>query len=1434
MESPDMESPDMESPDMESPDMESPDMESPDMESPDMDSPDIGQTDTDPFDLSIDLDADSPSDSQCGDAILQGDEECDTGGESPLCNHNCTLAYCGDGTLNPAAGEECDDASESEVCNHNCTYARCGDQILNLINDEECDDGGSSALCTAGCQLRANQLSFREVAATVGLGDLYEHQGVAVADYDQDGYLDLFVVSRYWGDPTSSGQGSRLFRNLHNGRFEDVTVRSGLATIPAPVTTPPRLRESDRLTNMPGDQFGASWGDYDQDGYPDLLLTGYKTIHLYQNIGGESFMEVTELMGLSSNNECLNLGATWFDFDRDGDLDLYLCDWGLCDMNRLYRNDGALFTDVTELQMISELPSLDSMTAIPVDINEDGWLDLYVTNDFRAPNWLLINHEGAYFTEEAQSFRLNNRSNDMGVAFSDYDRDGNLDLYITTINDHHLLVRNDRGTFVNRASAVGVRHGGWGWSVLWSDFDLDGDDDLFISTGFLDAVERNRYYRNEVNNIDVSQNLLIQNETNASARFTDLSDTLELGGLTVSFGAVELDYDHDGDLDVVFTDSSGQLSFLENMLRVAGVETRGHWLQVSLEGVESNPAGIGAEVTAMSDHHSIRKLHTGISFLSQSITPIHIGLGVDSVVNELVVKWPSGIEERYYQIEADQLIKIREGEGVELLDSAPLSKHQGCGDSSACNFDATALVDDASCMYQHSGNIVGPNTVNLLIAQDYRYSSELSGITEELKWEVEGGELISGQGENQVRVRWGVTAPHTLRVISETPDCRALPRELTVQVSLDRAELERQRLSIARLWGEVTLQAIREDYARPPVHARNLFHVGVAMYDSWALYHQGASTYLIGHDRRGFDATLTHAAPSAADPSTLEKTLSYAVYYLLRYRFRSSPNAHQTLQHFNRLMSQLGYPVYPFSLVERPEDLQSSPWASALDPATKLGVEIASLIIRYGFQDGSGEEMSHENTHYVPVNDALFLGYYRDDLIELADPNRWQPLRFNQFVDQSGHIISEDIPSFIGAEWGDVSPFALTDQQTAVYERQGTSYLVYLDPGAPPQLQLTDQDLTLVELASHIAYQQSFALVSVWSSQLDPLDGVVWDISPHSLGGMSLDSAPVLWEDYLSFYQIDRGDLGRGHQFNPYTGSPYESVYVPRGDYTRVIAEFWADGPDSETPPGHWFTLLNYVNDNPLSDRRMSGVGPELSPLEWEVKSYLTLGGAMHDAAIAAWSVKGWYDYIRPISAIRFMARLGQSSDPSRSNYHFAGLPLIPGLIEEVMPGDPLAGADGQYIGALKAYTRIRDDLIYTHPVSASGSGWILAWDWWPYQRPSFVTPPFAGYVSGHSTFSRAAAEVLTELTGNRYFPGGYGEFVAQRDEFLVFDVGPSVDVPLRWATYQDAADQSALSRIWGGIHPPVDDLPGRRIGETVGRAAFDRAVELFQRSPEP
>jgi hypothetical protein len=195
------------------------------------------------------------------------------------------------------------------------------------------------------------------------------------------------------------------------------------------------------------------------------------------------------------------------------------------------------------------------------------------------------------------------------------------------------------------------------------------------------------------------------------------------------------------------------------------------------------------------------------------------------------------------------------------------------------------------------------------------------------------------------------------------------------------------------------------------------------------------------------------------------------------------------------------------------------------------------------------------------------------------------------------------------------------------------------------------------------------------------------------------------------------------------------------------------------------------------------------------------------------------------------MSGKGQSSDMSLASFDPHGMPLIPGLTELVEIGDALAGSNNENVGKLKIYAWKGPDYISNPETDSAGVDWILGEKWWPYQRGTFVTPPFAGYLSGHSTFSRAAAEVLTRLTGDPFFPGGIGTFDVVQNDFLVFEPGPSQNMSLQWATYRDASDQTSLSRIWGGIHPPIDDIKGRIIGHKIGNAAFDLALDYFQGS---
>lgn len=611
-----------------------------------------------------------------------------------------------------------------------------------------------------------------------------------------------------------------------------------------------------------------------------------------------------------------------------------------------------------------------------------------------------------------------------------------------------------------------------------------------------------------------------------------------------------------------------------------------------------------------------------------------------------------------------------------------------------------------------------------------------------------------------------------------------------------------QEYSVAREWNEAQLLAIRNDFARPPVHARNLFHVSMAMYDAWAAYDPIAEPVLLGNTLGGYSVAFDGVPVPSDVNAAREEAISYAAYRLLAHRFEFSPGADVSLTYFDDLMAQLGYDI----------GFTDTDYTTG-NPAA-LGNYIAEQVIAFGLQDGSNESGDYSNTFYLPINDPLDMTQPGNPGID--DPNRWQALELPLFIDQAGNPFTE-APPFQSPEWGYVTPFSLTDDDLNVYTRDGDLYPVYLDPGPPPLID------TLGPRENDELYRLGFAMVSVWQSHNDPTDGVLWDISPGSKGNLS--ELPTDMSELLSIYDYyEGGDIGTGHPVNPHTGQPYEPQVVPRGDYARILAEFWADGPDSETPPGHWFSIHNYVTDQPSFERRWMGEGPELPPLEWDVKAYLTLGGTVHDAAIAAWSVKGWFDYVRPVSAIRFMADRGQNSDPDLPSYSTSGIPLMEGYIELVEEGDPLSGENGEHVGKIKLYTWRGPDYIEDPETDVAGVGWILAENWWPYQRPTFVTPPFAGYVSGHSTFSRAAAECMTAITGDAYFPGGLGEFPAPQNEFLVFEDGPSVDITLQWATYRDASDQCSLSRIWGGIHPPADDLPGRWIGIQVAEHSVPKA----------
>ncbi|MDB9777209.1 T9SS type A sorting domain-containing protein [Polaribacter sp.] len=617
--------------------------------------------------------------------------------------------------------------------------------------------------------------------------------------------------------------------------------------------------------------------------------------------------------------------------------------------------------------------------------------------------------------------------------------------------------------------------------------------------------------------------------------------------------------------------------------------------------------------------------------------------------------------------------------------------------------------------------------------------------------------------------------------------------------------------SIAREWNEQLLEAIRKDFARPTVHARNLFHSSVLMYDAWAIFNNTAQPIFLGAT---FGDYYTEYAPIAIpiDKNEASKEImSYAVFRLLTHRFANSPNAMETLASLETFFASLGYDKNNTSL-----DYSDGSYAA-------LGNYMASKMISFGFQDGANEENAYENQFYEPVNNPLALELYENN--DAIDPNRWQPLAFDVFIDQSGNPFPLNTPEFLSPEWGEVTPFALQSADLEILNNDFDSF-VYNNPGAPAYIQESNEN------GIEDPYKWHFSLVISWSAQLDPTDDEIINISPNTIGNVAMSDFPSTFDEYKNFYNFENGgDIGVGHQKNPITDEAYEDNFVKRADYARVLAEFWADGPDSETPPGHWFTILNYVSDHPLSKKTFGNSSRELQALEWDVKSYLTLSGAMHDVAINIWGVKGYYDYIRPVSAIRYMASKGQSSDMTLPNYDPHGLPLIENLIAVITEGDALAGSNNQHLGKIKVKSWKGPDFINDPEMDIAGVDWILGTRWWPYQRPSFVTPPFAGYLSGHSAFSRAASEVLTLITNDTFFPGGIGVFDVAQNDFLVFEQGPTESFSLQWATYRDASDQTSLSRIWGGIHPPIDDIRGRIIGDKIGKEAFNFASTFFSTS---
>ena len=1242
-----------------------------------------------------------------------------------------------------------------------------------------------SCLCLVFLGFNSYAQVFDRVETAAHLSPLHSTTGVAVADFDLDNDLDIFVVAKNDFSPFVPTYQSRLFSNNNDGTFQDITETAGLKALYDFDVTDPGWAY--------GVKMGASWGDYDNDGYPDLFLTNYHRIKLFHNEGDGTLQEVTQEAGFPKQDSCYNTSALWWDFNKDGYLDVYVSRWGGCPNNRYYQNNGnGTFIEKThELGIGSE--EEETWMAMPIDANKDGLWDLYLANDFAA-NELFIQQANNTFINEAPTYHLDARGNDMGITLGDYNNDGAYDIFISNIGENRLFTLSNNLTYSNVAESKNVFDTYWAWGCQFADFDLDGDEDLFIANG---------YQNDQIYYSVLRDNILLDNQhIQGEAIFKDISKEAGVSEISNSMAINVFDYDVDGDLDLFVSNMNDFPFFYDNKTIDGNIATTGNWVGIRLDGTISNGDGLGSQISVWTNGQAQHRLYNGANMLSQSLSGVHFGLGTATSIDSLIIHWDLGTVDRFYDLPINQYIELKENQGYRIL-NLQNEKVYGCTDMDACNYSAEATVNDGSCTYLPSLPITGNTQSHYLQTDTYTYPEQAGS---SYHWTVTNGAIVAGQGTPTLTVQWEMYEEGQI-AIQEINDCKSQISSLEIALSLKKETAEH---SVARFWNEALLFAIRNDYARPTVHARNLFHISVGMYDAWAVYDEAAHPYLLGKEVHGFKSEFAGFETATEKVAAQKETISYAAYRLLRHRFRNSPKYFKSKRLFDRLFEELGY-----DKTDTSQDYTNG------DPAA-LGNYIAQTIINYGLQDGAAEGQEYANQYYQTTNPPLVTD--KPSNPQLQDPNRWQPLTLETFIDQAGNLIDGSTPDFLSPEWGNVFPFSLSPTTKQTYDRAGHTYTLYHDPSSPPLLD------TLSATEQSDQYKWGFSMVSIWGAHLSPNDGVLWDISPASIGNIASSDFPRHFSDYPSFYKrIAGGDIGKGRTLNHITNQAYSPQLIPRGDYTRVLAEFWADGPDSETPPGHWFVLLNTINDHPLLEKKLKGRGERLSNLEWDVKSYFILGGTMHDAAISAWSIKGWYDYIRPISAIRYLASRGQSSDPSLPNYNIAGIPLEKDFIALVTATDELAGANGEHVGKIKLYSWRGSTDIINPDTDEAGVGWILAENWMPYQRPSFVTPPFAGYVSGHSTYSRAAAEVLTLLTGDEYFPGGIGEFMAPQNEFLVFEEGPSQDVVLQWATYRDASDQCSLSRIWGGIHPPADDLPGRLIGERIGQHAFEFALPYFQ-----
>ena len=475
------------------------------------------------------------------------------------------------------------------------------------------------------------QASFTDVAASAGVDDDGLSVSAAWGDYDGDGDLDLYIID---GRGTANPQGRRiLYRNEGDGTFTDVAPDAGVGI-------------------DGGNGASALWGDYDSDGDLDLYVFCSANVaadavnRLFRNDGDGTFSEIAASAGVA--DEDYSPGGSWVDHDNDGDLDLHVVSGyqvsGPRTADRLYRNEGdGTFVDVAPAAGIDD--SDQGASAVWGDYDDDGDLDCYLVKgggDLDPVNKLFQNAGNGTFSNAANAAGVDDGSNSRTAVWGDYDNDGDLDLYLTTLPvpyaAENRLYRNEGdGTFLDVAPQAGVDVTGYSNIAAWVDYDNDTDLDLFIA---MENITPDRLYQNQ------------GDETFVSVGGVEGGSW----GITGAWG----DYDGDGDLDLYTTEYNGSPSLSKNFLyRNDG--NANHWLTVELIAMEANNLGVGAELIAFTGATEQRRdVEGGLAFATQNSLPVEFGLGSATLVDALTVSWPSGTENVITDLPADQFLTVEE------------------------------------------------------------------------------------------------------------------------------------------------------------------------------------------------------------------------------------------------------------------------------------------------------------------------------------------------------------------------------------------------------------------------------------------------------------------------------------------------------------------------------------------------------------------------------------------------------------------------------------------------------------------------------------------------------------------------------------------------------------------------------------------------------